>query len=469
VGAVKELALEIGQNRLLVLGEAVARVSVADPKVADLKIITPTQLLLTAHGPGSTDLTLWNRQDQPMVVALRVRRNLEGLRRQVSELFPGEKIKVSGEGDLIVLSGEVSDVRVPERVVEVAKLHSEKIVNLITVSGNQQVQLEVKFAEVSRNGLRAMGFNLFHIDQAGNRVGGFVAPPSSNLLEPLSIPGTGGAGPPPVFPPSKGNAFTLFFSSFPNFPFSVAVSLLESNGLAKVLAEPTLVALSGQEAKFLSGGEFPIPISTGFGNVAVQWKQFGIILEFVPTVLGQDTIQLRLVSEVSEVDPSRQVTIGGFTLPALATRKSETTIRLNDGQSFAIAGLLSNNVRSQIDKVPLLGDIPILGALFRSVEYRRSESELLVVVTSRLTRPLAPHEVPPLPTDAELNDPNDFALFLLGLEGRGAPDGQRARDSRSQGRGDPAQQPQSLLSPPPGRAAASRSRRGPAGELGFVR
>src|SRR6478735_10404254 len=176
VGAVKNLALETGQNRLLILSEPIGRVSVADPKVADLKVITPTQMLLTSRGVGTTDLTLWNKADQPLVLSLQVSRNLNALRAQLTEFFPNEKITVSAAGDLVVLSGEVSDVRVPERAAEVAQLHAEKIANLMRVSGNQQVQLEVKFAEVSRNGVRSMGFNFFHRDAGGQFLGGMASP-----------------------------------------------------------------------------------------------------------------------------------------------------------------------------------------------------------------------------------------------------------------------------------------------------
>jgi pilus assembly protein CpaC len=232
------------------------------------------------------------------------------------------------------------------------------------------------------------------------------------------------------------------------------LTLLESSGLAKMLAEPTLVAMSGQEAKFLAGGEFPIPFSTGLGAVSVQWKKFGIILNFTPTVVGNGMLHLKLQTEVSDVDASRAVTIGGFSIPGLISRQSETTVRLSDGQSFAIAGLLSNKIRSQVAKIPLLGDIPILGALFRSVDYQRDESELLVVITARLTRPLAPHEVPALPTDEELNDPNDFELFLLGSDGSGTRPPQET---------PPAGAPASVAS------SGARTARGPTGELGFIR
>jgi pilus assembly protein CpaC len=469
VGAARELSLEVGQNRLLVLSESIQRASVADPKVADMKVITPTQLLLTAHGVGSTDLTLWNRKDEPLVLALQVTRNLDGLRKQLHDLFPSEAITVSAAGDLVVLAGETADVRVPERAAQVAQLHADRIANLIHVSGNQQVQLEVKFAEVARNSLREMGLNVFHKDAAGRFIGGMAASGTApgNFL---AVPGTGGLTP-ELFSPAQGGAFSLFFSGLPNFPFSAMLSLLESQGLAKTLAEPTLVAMSGQEAKFLAGGEFPIPVSTGLGNVGVQWKKFGIILSFTPTVVSDGMMHLKLATEVSDIDATRAVTIGGFSVPGLTSRQSETTIRLSDGQSFAIAGLLSNQVRSQIDKVPLLGDLPILGALFRSISYRRDESELLVVVTARLTKPVAPHELPPLPTDDELNDPSDLELFLLGGEGTGRP--------RAEAGASPPPPP----SPPPaapgkgGAAAAADATgagrlyagRGPSGELGFIR
>lgn len=494
VGAARDLLLEVGQNRLLVLSEPIARVSVADPRVADLKVITPTQLLLTARGVGATDLTLWNKKDAPLVVALIVTRNLDALRRQLRDLFPNENITVApAAGDLIVLAGDVADVRVPERAAQVAQLHAEKVANLIRVTGNQQVQLEVRFAEVSRRGLRQMGFNFFHRDAAQRFVAGAANPGTGATF--LQVPGAGGAARPELLAAGPAGGFSLFFSGLANFPLSAMLSLLETNGLAKLLAEPTLVAMSGQEAKFLAGGEFPIPFSGGLGAVTVQWKKFGIMLSFTPTVINDGMMHLKLAAEVSDVDPARSVTIGGFSIPGLTSRQSETTVRLGDGQSFAIAGLLSSRIRSQIDKIPLLGDLPILGALFRSVQYSRDESELLVVVTAHLARPMLPHEVPPLPTDDELNDPNDFELFLLGSEGRGVVGGRPrtrglavepgtpgAAASRRRAPGaEPASTPAAGAARSTGgaktgagqgsgqRPEAAARRRGPTGELGFIR
>ncbi|MEO8212036.1 MAG: type II and III secretion system protein family protein [Myxococcales bacterium] len=479
VGAAQNLALEMGQNRLLVLSEAIVRVSVADPRVADLKVITQAQILLTSRGVGATDLTLWNKHDEPLVISLVVSRNLDALRRQFTELFPGEKITATpAGGDLIVLSGEVSDVRVPERAAEVAKLHAEKIANLIRVTGNQQVQLEVKFAEVSRKGLREIGFNFFAKDAAGRFVGGMTNP-GTNAGQFLNIPGTGTAGRPAVYPNSPASGFSLLFSGLPNFPFSSMLSLLESTGMAKMLAEPTLVAMSGQEAKFLAGGEFPIPMSTGLGAVSVTWKKFGIMLAFTPTVVSDGLLNLKLATEVSDIDSSRAVTVGGFSVPGLTSRQSETTVRLSDGQSFAIAGLMSSRMRSQIDKIPLLGDLPILGALFRSISYARDESELLVIVTAHLARPMAPHEVPRLPTEDEQNDPNDFELFLLGSEGGANTKPPRTHPGTRLAPTTPetavtARPVATGKSPAETKTSPKKSddaggRRGPAGELGFIR
>jgi pilus assembly protein CpaC len=455
VGAVRNLALQTGQNRLLILSEPIGRVSVADPRVADLKVITPMQLLLTSRGVGTTDLTLWNKRDEPLVLALQVTRNLDRLRAQLAELFPDEKINVSAAGDLVVLSGEVSDVRVPERAAEVAQLHAEKVANLIKVVGNQQVQLEVKFAEVSRAGLRELGINFFHQDVGGRFLGGIVNPgqPADAFAV---VPGTfSGTGMPPV-PTAPGSGFSLFFSGLPTFPFSAILNVLEQSGLAKMLAEPTLVALSGQEAKFLVGGEFPIPMSSNLGAISVLWKKFGIILSFTPTVIADGALHLKLSAEVSDVDPARSVTIGGISIPGLTSRQSETTVRLADGQSFAIAGLLSDKVQSTVSKIPLLGDLPILGALFRSVNYQRNETELLVVVTAHLAKPVAPHDAPHLPTENELNDPNDIQLFLFGSMGGGRPDDSSSGTMNRAAADGPA-------------LRTALKDRGPSGELGFIR
>lgn len=458
VGSVKELTLEAGQNRLLVLTEPISRVSVADPSIADLKVITPTQLLLTAKSVGSTDMTVWTRADAPLVVALLVIRNLSGLRKQLTEIFPEEKINVSTAGDMVVLTGEVSDIRLPERIAEVAKLHAEKVANLVRVSGDQQVQLEVKFAEVSRSALREMGINFYH--QGANYIGGGgLAPAGTPAGQFIQLPagqvaasGARAVGvAPPVPAQGYGDAFSLFFNNYNSyFPFSVMLNMLETRGLAKVLAEPTLVTLSGQEAKFLAGGEIPIPMSSGLGAPTVMWKKFGVQLRFTPTVVKSDLIHLQIYTEVSDLDTRAAVTIGGFTVPGLTSRQGETTVRMADGQSFAIAGLTSDTMRSQIARFPGLGHIPILGALFSSTQWKREETELLVVVTPRLARPIASHEAPPLPTDYEIYDTGMFNLFFLGWDAY-------AKEEKSDN--EPVQTTD--------QKASSSNGRGPSGSVGF--
>ncbi|WP_242343575.1 type II and III secretion system protein family protein [Anaeromyxobacter terrae] len=448
LGAAREMTLEAGQNRLLILSEQIGRIAVANPDVADLKVVTPNQVLLTAKGVGTTDLTLWNRDNQPLVIALQVGRNLEALRSQVKQLFPGENVNITASGDLVVLSGQVTDVRLPERVAEVARLQAEKVANLIQVSGVQQVQLQVRFAEVARTGLRELGVNFFHKSDDFKNVAGFFSNRTLpgdflNTNQNPSIPGTGPRGlagngfPPDVPAGSFQNAFSVFLSHMGDFPFSVMLNLLEQNNLAKSLAEPTLVALSGQDARFLAGGELPIPIASSFGQTSVEWKRFGIQLQFTPTVIG-DAIHLSMKTEVSDIDPSLAVTIAGTSVPGLTSRQSETSIRLADGQSFAIAGLVADRIRSQVAKFPLLGSVPIVGALFRSQAFQRDESELIVVVTAHLVKPVAPHELPPLPTEYEMNDPGDLQFYLLGSQGTRAELADR-KQPPSAGRGPSGQ------------------------------
>jgi pilus assembly protein CpaC len=419
LGATRELSMEVGQSRLMESSVPLGRVSVANPDVADVKVVTNNQLLVTAKGVGETHLSLWDKADKPLVISLRVTRNLETLRRQINDLFPNEPVKVSAAGDLVVISGEVSDVRLPDRILSVARLYAPKVANLLSVHGEQQVQVEIKFAEVSRTALRQIGVNFFHAQQG--RMAGLAGPNQPAGFPPAPFtPPSSAYGVPEVYPQANAStptAFTLFYSMAGKFPFSATLSLLEQNQLSKTLAEPTLVAITGQEAKFLAGGEFPVPLTSTLGQVTVEFKKFGIQLKIVPTVLADGLVSLKLGTEVSELDPANGITLNNITIPGLSTRSSETTIRLSDGQSFAIAGLLSDKVRSNISKLPGLGDIPILGALFRSTSFQRDETELLVVVTTHLVRPVGPQDAPLLPGEEELNDPDDFELFLLGKSG----------------------------------------------------
>jgi pilus assembly protein CpaC len=248
-------------------------------------------------------------------------------------------------------------------------------------------------------------------------VTGVAASPSTGATDNLSLPG----GLPILSTPLSG-AFGAVFSTAAgsSFPFAAALSVLSERGYARTLSEPTLVALSGQPATFLAGGEFPVPMPQSLGQIGIEYRKFGVQLQFVPTVLGQN-IQLKLAATVSDIDFGLGVRLASVTVPGLTERHSETTVRLRDGESFAIAGLLSDKVRSTVDKVPGLGDLPVLGMLFRSTSYRRDETELLVVVTAHLVRPLG--DRPYLPGEDTLGDPTDLEIFLLGsLESKEASD-----------------------------------------------
>jgi len=473
-----EVNMEVGETKLVKLSTRIVRVSVADPTVADVQVVTPQQVLITAKAVGFTHLIVWGPDEQPLVMAVSATRNLDQLRGQFTKLFPESPISVSAAGDLIVLSGSVADVRLPARAAEVAKLHSEKVANLIQVTGDQQVQLDVRFAEVSRSGLRSLGLNMLYSDPSRGYVGGAVPPsaaPGSYLhTDTLQIPGTGGSPLPPVVgAPAFSNAFNWMFSAnLAKFPFSAILSMMSQEGIARVLAEPTLVALSGQQADFHSGGEVPIVMARALGNVSVTFKKFGVLLHYTPTVLSERTMSLKMKLEVSEPDPSVGVTLGGYSVPGFRTRSSETTVRLRDGQSFAISGLLSDSSRNVISKTPWLGDIPVLGTLFRSTSYQRNETELLMVVTAHLVKPLQPGEVPILPGEDQTNDPSDFDLFVLG---RIEP---TQRESYKHGRPaaeDPSAQPKAqgnALRPPqtpavPGTAQPAGA--APVGPIGFIR
>lgn len=448
--ATTSMPLQVGETRLLQLSEKVIRIAVADPAIADVQAVTEEQVLITAKSVGNTNLTMWSSSNKPLVVSVSCTRNLDQLRTQLEKLFPGETIVVGSAGDLVILSGTVSDLRIPARAAELASLYSDKVANQIEVSGDQQVELEVRFAEVSRTGLRKLGLNFLWQDGARGYIGGQATPSTQpgqylNGASSLHVPGTGNGGPPFVPASSMGQAFNLFFSTgLSKFPFSAVLSILSQEGLAKILAEPTLVALSGHEATFHAGGEVPILIARQLGEVSVEYKKFGVRLQFTPTVLGKRVISAKLAVEVSEPDPNAGATIGGFNIPGFRTRSSQTTIRIADGQSFAIAGLLSDNVRSTIQKIPVLGDVPVLGMLFRSTAFQREETELMVVVRARLVRPLDSDQVPALPGEDELTDPTDFELFMLG---RIAP---RKKERAV-------------------RAAPVRGAFGPAGPIGFIR
>jgi pilus assembly protein CpaC len=418
----------LGGTRRIHTGVQVRSVSVAGRDIAEVAAFPPDELVISGKRIGETEIQLTDRSSAVYAYVVRVGLPVAGLHDKLQKLFGNDKISISSVGASVVLSGEVRDIQVATEVRHLVEAYVGSLVpsgsvtvsNLLTIAGAPQVQLEVRFAEVSRVALRQIGFN-FWANQ-GSTTGGLLSSgtnPQGLAPELGSATLQQAAGLPVIASPIQG-AFNLLFagSATSAFPFSATLSLLSSRGFAKTLAEPTLVALSGQEASFLAGGEFPVPIPQALGQVVVEYKKFGIQLKFQPFVLGDDSIQLKLATSVSDLDPTVGITMNQVTVPGLTQRESSTTVRLRDGQSFAIAGLLSDKMRSTVNKVPLLGEIPLLGALFRSNSFRREESELLVVVTAHLVQPIGEGRRLALPGENEVSDPNDVELFLLGFEER---------------------------------------------------
>jgi pilus assembly protein CpaC len=403
--------LELVKGKSLVIDTPMAlkRVSLADPEVADALVISPRQLYLTGKAVGTTNLTLWGENERVFAMYdLAVSPDLSALKETFHKIFPGEDIRVTATHDAITLFGRISSATKLSQALEVAQTFaSKKVVNLLQVAGVHQVMLEVRVAEMSRSLTKRLGFN-FTVLTSGSEFG---VSQLNGLTSFDDFVTTVGASINALFRLQTGGVTLTSF-----------IDALKEQGLVKILAKPTLVTLSGQEASFLAGGEFPVPVPQERDTITIEFKTFGVGLSFTPIVLSDQQISLRVAPEVSDLDFSNAVSFSGFVVPALTTRRASTVIELADGQSFAIAGLLDESVRESISRFPLLGDIPILGALFRSVSFQKNETELVIMVTPHLVKPLHLAQQP-LPTDAFI-EPNDVALLLLGhLEGSGSKGG----------------------------------------------
>lgn len=392
--------LKLGHSRLLKLPVPAGRVSVGRAQVADVVMVTPRQLYLNALSVGTTNVSLWDQKDRLLeVFEVVVIRDLTNLKEQLYQILPNEPVEVRGLAGSVVLSGQVSSLEAKKRAEALTEAYApKKTTSLLEVGGNQQVQLQVRFAEVSRKVTKRMNINLRILnpltgDFLYTMLGGLIAPQTDGTLA-LS---------------DKVNAMGGFHSG--QTQISAFLDILKENGLAKILAEPNLVAASGQQADFLAGGEFPIPVPQR-ENITITYKKFGVQLGFLPEVRPGKRIRLTVAPEVSELDWTTAVVVEGFTVPGLTTRKAKTQLELADGQSFAIAGLFRNDITQSVSKFPVLGDLPILGALFRSTEFKKNKTELLIVVTPRIVRPgqerLGPNPV------TTFSDPDDFAFFMLG-------------------------------------------------------
>jgi pilus assembly protein CpaC len=411
IARARDVTLMEGRGELLQFPADVTKVVIAEPKIADTIVVSPRELMVTAKSPGHTTLVVWEGTAAPVRYEIEVAKDnseWENFHKAMMTSAGSNAISVTGAGETIVLSGSVASMEDSKRLAGMAQTRAKTVINLLQTppaAEPRQILLQVKFAAVNRVALSQIGFNLF---SANNKmIGGlgteqFPSPRFSQLQ-------TGGAG----TTPTTVNFSDLLnlFAFRPDLNIGATIKALQEHDLLEILAEPNLITLEGKDASFLAGGSFPFPTitTTPTGGatapvITVQFKPFGVKLDFTPTVTPQGSIDLKVAPEVSSLDFSNAVTLQGFTIPALSQRRAETEVVLKDGESFAIAGLINNQVTEVLDKIAILGDIPILGKLFRSRSSQKSRDELLVVIT--------PHFVKALTADEKANLPDMPVSFL---------------------------------------------------------
>ena len=405
-------ALEVPMNRAVVVESDVpfTELSIANPSIADISSLSDRTIYVLGKEPGRTTLTLLGGDGRLIMnVDIHVAPDIAEIKERLQQILPGEPIEVRTANDGIVLSGTVSSAAKLDRAMDLAQRYApDRVSNLMSVGGTQQVMLKVRFAEMQRSVSKSLSSSLA---LQGSTLGGNLGLSGGtnatsttgaivNALNAIS-PST-----------ADNNAAMLFGFNAGGLEVGILLEALESRGMVRTLAEPNLVALSGQEAKFLAGGEYPVPVSQEDGKVTVEYKPFGVQLDFVPRVVDGDIINLELEASVSSIDPANGFSQGGFTVDAFRKRQTSTTVEMRDGESFAIAGLLSDDFRDLNGQVPWLGDIPVLGALFRSAEYARQQTELVIIVTPHLVSPTR-GEALALPTD-RVQPPSEAGLFLFG-------------------------------------------------------
>ncbi len=398
------LRVPVGNSSVVTHGAVLDRVSIGNPEIADAVVVSAREVVVNGKTAGTTSLLLWDRAGGRAVYSVRVTADAPMLEREFRTLFPGEDIRARAVGNTVILEGEVEDPRMARRAVRVAQGLGEEVTVLdhIAVPRPSQVLVQVRFAEVSRNALQELGAELLVYDGSSVKsVLGSGSIASTTGQQQGGGGDTGGRGiadNPFEFTQVVSEAVNFFIFHQPS-GLGAFIKMLQQRGLFRSLAEPSLLAASGDSASFLAGGEFPYPVlqgGTASNAVTIQFKEFGIRLNFKPTITNSGMIRLEVRPEVSQLDFANATQIAGFLIPSLLSRRAQTTVELSDGQTFAIAGLVDNSMAKAITKVPILGDIPILGYLFKSEEFRQNRTELLVLVTPRLVRPM--DAAPPLPT-----------------------------------------------------------------------
>jgi pilus assembly protein CpaC len=423
--SISTIVLQPGKAKKMHFDTRVTKANILAPDVADVIPLGTNDLLLTGKKSGATQLIIWDETGNTQIMNVEIATPVAMLQKRLQALFPESTIKVEDVNGTVTLTGQVHDLETARQaeLITIPYTGANKIVDLLEVGGGQQVMLRVKFAEVSKQAEETLGFN-FGGNDGTSIYGGNVGANTLGI-----IPGS--AGPPPVpnllaIPSGALGAASMFGTgSFGSVAFAYFVDALEANSLLRTLAEPNLVTTSGQKATFLAGGSFPYPVpqsGTGGGStVTIQFQPYGVSLTFTPIVLGNGRIRLDVNPDVSELDYSHTVTLDGTTVPGLTDRNVHTTVELAEGQTYALAGLLQDNISASNSQFPILGDIPVLGALFRSVQYQKNQTELVVLVTPVLVHGINPADVTPVPGE-KWRDPNNLQLYLLkDLGGEVAP------------------------------------------------
>jgi pilus assembly protein CpaC len=406
----------IGKSHDVRTDAAFVDITVGDPEVADVHPLTDRSLSILGRKSGTTRVSVYGEGKKPIgVFDVEVTYDTSVLATELGRRFPHSKLKVSSVNGRIMLSGTVTDAVTLDKAVVIARQFGPDIINTVLVLQPQQVMLEVRFIEASRQAGRELGvqWNLFSRKMTAN-IGARQPPgllPIDAPTSPTNIPaGEVAAG---LLSGTAPFGFLIGRMIAGGLTADVLVNALEQKGLARTLAEPNLVALSGDTASFLAGGEFPIPVPGLLGSASIEYKRYGVGLAFTPTVLGDGLINIKIEPEVSQLDTSHPVQVAGIAVPPLIVRRASTTVELRDGQSFVIGGLLQSTGQTAMHQLPWLGDVPVLGALFRSAEYQKNETDLAIIVTPRLVRPARPDDVIKTPLDQTL-PPNDADVFLLG-------------------------------------------------------
>jgi len=396
----QQLHLLVGRSLVITSPTRIKRVSLADPAIAEAIVVSPTQVLVNGKAPGGVSLLLWDDQDQSQAFEVSVDIDVLSLTEKIHQVFPSEPVQVETSKDVVMLSGKISSAAVADKILEVVKNATPKVTSLMQVPAvpSGEILLEVKFAEVQRSYLSEFGVNILSLPNAKN-----VGTISTQQFSPATLGQVGGAGggsssSSSTTPGSAPVAFNLssllnLFIFRPDINLGATIADLQNKNILQILAEPNVLTASGKEASFLAGGEFPFPVvqSSGGGTaptVSIQFKEFGVRLNFTPTITADGLIHLKVNPEVSALDFANALTLQGFVVPALSTRRVTSEMDLRDGQSFAIAGLVDNRVTELLSKVPGIGDIPILGKLFQSKSLSKSKDELLVIVTPHIVQPL---------------------------------------------------------------------------------